>query len=343
MNTDFLPVFNIELRHSFYTDALCSDFELFPLAETQLLMRNRQAIFSFRKTFGKMMMLADATTVTTAAHPISGTDALLFGMTLLNPALANITTEWPSPKKIFLFTNADNLTDPATSAVTLSRQEISLSPKVIVHAINESVAGTATLKNDTGALVATQTFGTGLNGTELPFDVQHLPSGLYTVTETTTDGPVDYLYYADNQLLFKNIFGLIRIVNQPAFPFSYDGKPVYRVSFTPKSAQWKYYVVAPAMSGADIGNLSVVQTGAGSSAIVFTKTYPVPAADKTAPILSTDTSKVALFTSNLSLAYQQAPRKQIELRKGSATVLSNLPNPDIRQPATGTTEMFIYV
>ncbi len=340
MNTDFLPVFQVELMHSFYTDALCSDFELFPLPETQQLMRNRQAIFSFRKTFGKMLIMADGTT---AAHPIGGTDALVFGMTLLNPALANFTTEWPSPKKIFLFTNDGNTTDPATTPVTLIRSEISLSPKVIVHNIVESVAGTATLKNDAGALVATQKFDAGMNGTELPFDIQHLPSGLYTVTETTTDGSIDYLYYADNQLLFKNIFGLIRIVNQATFPFNYDGKPVYRVSFTPKSAQWKYYVVAPAMSGADIGNLTVVHTGAGASALVFTKTYPVPATDQNASILSADTSKVVLFTSNTSVAYQQAPRKQIELRKGPSTVLSNLPNPDVRTPATATTEMFIYV
>lgn len=340
MNTDFLPVFQVELRHSFYTDALCSDFELFPLAETQQLMRNRQAIFSFRKTFGKMLIMADGTT---AAHPITGTDALVFGMTLLNPALANITAEWPSAKKIFLFTNDGNITNPATSPVTLIRSEISLSPKVIVHTINETAEGTATLKNESGALIATQAFAAGMNGSELPFDVQQLPSGLYTVTETTEDGPSDHLYYADNQLLFKNIFGLIRIVNQSTFPFNYDGKPVYRVSFTTKSAQWKYYVVAPAMSGADIGNLSVVQTGAGSSAIAFTKTYPVPAADTTVPVLSADTSKVALFTSNIPLAYQQAPRKQIELRKGSSTILGNLPNPDVRQPATGTTEMIIYV
>jgi hypothetical protein len=345
MVTNFRQVLQIELYHSFYKKLNCGDFSLFALSETQKLLRNRQAIFSFKqsseKSFGKMLILENADG-TTAKHPIDKGDVLLFGMELQKPFLGNITVEWPSPKKIFLYTNVGNLTDPAISAVELIRSEISLTGKVINHTIVSNSALTLELINENGTLIESLSLPAGVAGREQQFDLQQHSSGLFTIRETAGFVAADYIYYADDALLFKNIFGLIRIVNQSAFPFNYDGKPIYQISFTAKSSSWKYYVVAPNLPGTDAGTtLSIEDTGrTGLSKILFSKTYPVPGTDKIASMLYKDLSKVVLFTSASPLVFEQSPRQKIELRKGTLTLIDNLPNPDISKP---TTEMFIYV
>jgi hypothetical protein len=345
MNTAFRQVFQIELLHSFYKKLNCNDFSVFAVSETQKLLRNRQAIFSFKqsaeKTFGKLLILDNAAG-TTAEHPIEADDALVFGMELLNPVIANVTVEWPSPKKIFLYTNVGNLTDPAVSPVELIRSEISLKGKGFTHTIVSNSAVKLQALNEDGIVVESYTFPAGNAGREQGIDLQKHANGLYTIRETVGAVDSDYIIYADDALLFKNIFALIRIVNQSAFPFNYDGKPVYQISFTAKSSSWKYYVVAPNLPGADAGTvLSIEDTGrTGPSTILFSKTYPIPAADKTAPMLFKDLTKVVLFTSTSSLVFEQTPRQKIELRKGALTLIDNLPNPDISKQ---TTEMFIYV
>jgi hypothetical protein len=341
MNTAFRQVLQIDLLHGFYRDTRCRDFSVYALPDTQKLLRNRQAIFSFKESFGKMLILEDVSG-TTAAHPIETGDTLVFAMELLTPALANFTVEWPSQRKIFLFTNEGNLTDPALGNVPLLRSEISLSAKVLTHRVVSNSALTIELRNETGMLIETVAVDAGSADAERAFDIQKHPNGLFTVTEVVGMVSTNYTYYADDALLFKNIFGLIRIVNQSAFPFNYDGKPVYQISFTAKSSAWKYYVVAPNLPGTDAGTvLNIEDIGRPpASAILFSKTYPIPPDDKTAPMLSKDLSKVVLFTSTGLLVYQQAPRQEIELRKGTMTLIGNLPNPDVSKP---NTEMFIYV
>jgi hypothetical protein len=345
MNTAFRQVLQIELLHSFYKKLNCNDFSVFAVSETQKLLRNRQAIFSFKqsaeKTFGKLLILENVAG-TSAEHPIEADDMLVFGMELQNPVLANITVEWPAPKKIFLYTNVGNLTDPALSAVTLIRSEISLRGKCFTHTLVSNDALTLEALNEKGAVVESFVFAAGNAGREQTIDLQRQASGLFTIREKVGVVNTDYIIYADDALLFRNIFALIRIVNQSAFPFNYDGKPIYQIRFTAKSSSWKYYVVAPNLPGTDAGSvLSIEDTGrTGPSAILFTKTYPILGTDKIAPMLFKDLSKVVLFTSNSSLVFEQTPRQKIELRKGALTLIENLPNPDISKQ---TTEMFIYV
>jgi hypothetical protein len=341
MNTAFRQVLQIDLQHSFYKENKCSDFDVFAVSDTVKLLRNRQAIFSFKQSFGKLLILENSGG-TSAAHPIATADALVFGMQLLNIRLANITTEWPAQKKIFLFTNVGNLTDPSIAPVELIRSEISLSGKIVTHKIISNSALQLDIKNESGQVIDSRRIDAGSANTEQAFDLQGFENGLFTITETVGLVTTDYNYYADDTLQFKNIFGLIRIVNQSAFPFNYDGKPVYQISFTAKSSTWKYYVVAPGLPGTDAGTvLSLADIGrTGPATILFSKTYPIPAGDKTAPMLFKDLSKVVLFTTTSALVYQQIPRQQIELRKGAMTLIGNLPNPDTSKP---TSEMFIYV
>lgn len=341
MNTNFRQVLQIDVYHDFYRESRCADFNVFTLPVTQNLLRNRQAIFRSKNGFGKMLILENVEG-TTAAHPFVEGDVLLFGMELLNPSLSNFTVEWPARRKVFLFTNVGNVTNPATTPVELIRSEIALSGKIITHVVVSNSAMTLEVKNENGVLVDSIAINAGSAGGEFSFNVQQHSNGLFTISEIVLGVPTDYIYYADDALLYKNIFALIRIVNQSTFPFNYDGKPFYRISFTSKSSNWKYYVVAPNLPGTDAGTtLSIEDIGRpGPSAIAFGKTYPVPPGDKTAPMLFQDLSKIVLFTSVDPLVFQQSPRQQIELRKGALTLIGNLPNPDISKPIT---EMFIYV
>ncbi|HEU4717590.1 MAG TPA: hypothetical protein VFU15_07145, partial [Bacteroidia bacterium] len=238
MVTSFKSIFQVNLLHNFYTDGKCSDFVLFPLNETIDLLRNRQAVFRSKDNYIRTLILGDSSGPG-AAVPLEKNESCYFGMRLITPSFSNITNEYPSDKKIFLFTNENNTSDPSAAAIALERKEIALCGPVINHTVVSAAGVTLKLKNVSGQVIQTKNYAAGSAGTNHQFDIQRLPKGLYTVTED--DGATTiYTYYADNDLVFDSVFGIIRIVNQPDFLFTYDGKPIYQVSFTSRSSLWNY-------------------------------------------------------------------------------------------------------
>jgi hypothetical protein len=339
MRFSFNTIFQVNVLHSFYADGKCNDFVFFPLAETAETLRNHQAIVRSAGNNLRAAILADDGPVK-ARVPLQDKENLLFGMKLNNYAFSNFTNEYPATKKIFLFTNETNVNDPSLAPVPLTKKEIGLAGPVIFHTLITNLAVTLILKSSDGTIISTEKYSAGSKDKVHAFDKQNLAPGLYTVTEDT-GATTDYTYYSDRDLLSETVFGIIRIVNQPAFNFTYDGKPIYTISFTAKNSSWRYYVVARSLSGADINALNIFDAGrTGLNVIGFTRTYPVPANDTTAPLLANDLSKVTLFTSNNPLVWQQTPRQRIELRKSGTTLLSDLPNPDIQSPET---KMYIVI
>jgi hypothetical protein len=334
MVTDFKSIFRFDLLHTYYTSGKSMNFSLFPLKETGEKLRNHQALFRAFENYGRTLILANAAG-TTAQQPLALGDSLYFGMKLNTAAFSNMTNEFPLSKKIFLFTNENNLSNPTVATVELERKTITLTGPVINHVIVTNLAVSLQLRKSDGTLLNTMSAAAGSVGKEKSFDLQQMSPGLYTITEVAGTSIV-YTYYVDAELNASGVFGIIRIVNQSAFPFIYDGKPTYNISFTAKSNTWKYYVAAPAFSSTDVGTrLSINDAGrTGASAISFTKTYPVPSTDPVAPLLCSDTSKVVLFTSNSPLLWMQSPRKRIELRKSGTAIVSDLPNPDPNKPGT---------
>jgi hypothetical protein len=334
MNSTFRTVFEFSLLHSFYSDTRCCDFSVSPVNETARVMSNHKILFRNRDHSSTVLIMADDTN-TTAARPMTSNGELLFAMRLNSAAFSNFTAEYPSAGKIFLFTNSD---DPTIQELT--REEISICGTFLSHRVVSNIAVTLTLKDRKGTVLSRTVLPAGSAGETHQFNVKLPGSDFYTVTEDVT--ATSYTYYSDRELAATSVFGLIRIINHASSPFAYDGKPNYTITFTPRTRAWLYYVVAPGMSGADISSqLNVVDVPeTGMSPIMFVKTYPVPVNDKTAALLHKDTSKVILFSSNQQLAFSQAPRKRIELRKNGTVLINHMPNPDVSAPGP---EMFIYV
>lgn len=333
MTSTFKNIFGLSLHHDFYREEKCCDFSIFPVSDTTRVMSNHAVLFRSKENAVFAVTLANEAD-TAPARPLKSDAALLFALKLDTPAFSNFTNENPSAGKIFLFTNSKIAGVPE-----LIRQEIALTGTFLQHRIVTNLAVTLLLKDTAGNELARASFEAGSAGITWQFDVK-LTNDFYTVTESAT--ATSYTYYADKDLVSSGIFGIVRIINHATLPFTYDGTLNYTITFTSRTQPWSYYVVAPGMSGADIMNqLTVVNVpDTGMSAIVFTKTYPVPANDKTAPLLYKDTSKVALFASNQQLAFSQVPRKRIELRKNGTVLINHMPNPDVFAPGT---EMFIYV
>lgn len=334
MTSTFKNIFELALYHDFYKEEKCCDFTLLPVSAAARMMSNHGALFRTKENNAFAVILSDASD-TTAARPIRPDVSLVFAMKLDNYAFSNFTNEFPSAGKIFLFSN--NI-DPTITE--LDREEIFLCGNFLQHRIVSNLAVMLVLKDAGGNELARSSFEAGSSGIAWQFDVKLPANDFYTVTEDVTGDT--FTYYSDKDLLVSGIFGLIRITNHATSPFTYDGALSYTISFTSSSRTWRYYVVAPGMSAADItAQLSVVNVpDLGMTAIAFTKTYPVPANDKTAPTLHKDTSKIALFASDQQLAFQQVPRKRIELRKNGTVLINHMPNPDVYAPGT---EMFIYV
>lgn len=334
MANTFRTVFELSVLHNFYSDLRCRDFSLFPVSDTARLMRNHTMLFRNNENASRVLILADELNLT-AARPVASGEGMVFAMKLNNPGFSCFTNEYPSGKKIFLFTN-EGL---APGATELSRKEISLCGKMVSHRIVSNLAVTLILKDRKNQVIASAGFPAGSSGRDHCFEFILPRNDFYTVTEDITS--VVYTYYNDSDLLFSGILGMVQIINQPASPYTYDGNTKYTISFTARSSPWSYYVVAPGMSGTDIGHLSIENVvGTGVTPVHFTKTYPIPPGDKIAPLLHGDTSKIALFVSNESLAFRQFQQKQMRLKKNGTVLINHMPNPDALKPGA---EMFIYV
>lgn len=337
MVSKFGPLFSLNILHDFYSSGLCEDFSVTPVRDTALLLKNHQAVFRFTTSIGSAVIKTEDGTPVAA---ISEKSVLEFSMNLLNPSLLNVTSDVPAIRSAFLYTNSSNVAD-GDGYIELQRTTVKLCGNFLSHYIlSENKVTLILTEVTTGKSITFVSKDAGSQGLEHVFDLQHMPSGLYQVAETSGGTTTTTLYYADKDVQQAAPFGIIRLVNQPAFPFTYNGNEKYTISLSPASSTWNYYVVAPNLSPTDIGNLNILDQGrVGDAQILFDRIDP-DANDQLPGMLAKDATKVALFRSKVELTWQQAARKQIELRKNSTTLIDNLPNPDMRKPGTN---IYIYV
>lgn len=333
----FKPVLDLALLHEFYTNGKCEDFSIAPVAATRALLRQYDVVFRNRENMGHALIRANSSN-TTAARPFPTGTSLVFALRLRNHSFPNFTNEYPAAKKTFLFTTAGVVPAAGEEVFELARTSISISGQLLPHRIVSNAEVTLILQNIDGIEVTRQKYPAGSADQIHSFDLRSMDNGFYSVTESTPAFTTHY--YVDNELAFDNIFGLVQIINKAPTSFTYDGTQKFKISFTAKSTKWTYYVVAPGMPATDLkDNLKIVDNN-NPQTLAFTKTYPLPNTDPTAPLLHKDIAKVARFESNAVIKMRQSARAGLELRKNNTVLIGHMPNPDVKNP---TTQMFINI
>lgn len=343
MTDKYQTLFSIELLHTYYTDGKCSDLTIEPVAASAKAMQGLHLVSRNSGNMATVLFKTDG-----ASQPfiaVADETTFSFALKLKEPRFRNITDNLPGSNGIItIYTNETNTagTDQKTE---LDAEQAVLCGSLISYTITSNNTVTLSLENEAGTTIASRTYPAGAKDEMHRFEMSGYEAGVYKVTED--DGVIvnEQLYYSDAELASSKVFAVARITNRAAKPFGYEGKEKYKITYTPVSHKWSYYVVAENLTNAEFASLAVTDQGFGTTEdnraqIVFAAVNPIPETDKTPGYLTANTSRVALFTSSAAVAMREKTRKQIKLMKSGSELISNLPNPS---PDAANAEMFIYL
>jgi hypothetical protein len=178
------------------------------------------------------------------------------------------------------------------------------------------------------------------NNATFPVNVQPYGPGKFTLT---VDGAQELVFYADNQLIGKSVFGIIEMFRSSSVPlinrFTDINNDVVEKTYTLKIDKrktfWKYYIVLKYSPKTVPTDLSVA--------------YPdqlVTFARQGVKLLSDGTSAVP-FVSDTELAIQDEPVRSVQLQKANSNqqtivLADHLPNPSITSLTPDVNDNKIY-
>jgi hypothetical protein len=335
MKVEFRQLFKVNFAHGFYTNGKCDDFTIAPTTDTQFILRQHQCMFRVEETSVKIVSKLKADKSGPEVMFREGA-VLSFGIQLKRPELYNFTTPSELPKKghVLLFTNYSRT--KTSGYLPLRVQHVRLSGPVVFHEIVTKLAVRITLRNRNNVVLGEASYPQDSNEVQHNFSLQHLPAGIYTVDETTASGTTITTYYVDADLARQNLFAILRIENSSAYPFVYDGTDAYKISFTPASGTWKYYVVVlrtATVTQYEIQDLGSNSYGSRTGPIAFNRIATIPATDKMPAMLETDTKRVILFESRFPITLSEKPRPRLQLQRRTSptavtAIQANLQNPN---------------
>jgi hypothetical protein len=349
MKDQFKSLFRIDCRHTFYTDGRCADFSLQPTAETAQLLRSRRSVFRWGGDAGAVIyQLNEAGSAPILSFQTG--DALVFVISTRSSELFQITTatELPASGTIKLYSNHSRTV--SSGYLSLQSADVKLSAAVLTHKVISNTAGVAAIYNRAGTEITSTVFAAGSQNKELQFDLQLLSPGIYVVAETSGMVTTNTTYYVDSELARQQIFGILYIENNSAYPYDYSGNDAYKLSFTATSRTWNYYMVMP--STATFSEYEIEDKSGGTNRysdsvagpITFNRITSIPGSDTIAPMLQSSGKTVVLFQSQQPVSFAQKARGKLQFTHkallGDKSIVAELPNPDIRK--TGT-NMFIYI
>ena len=166
-------------------------------------------------------------------------------------------------------------------------------------------------------------------GTKALYSNQAIASGGSTEHEL----PFAALSDAEAATLRPGLFGRVDVASTAALPFSPDATYSYTINFQAKAMVWKYYIVSNLVNGQNNFTVTDESPQRAGQPISFTDVVQL---DKKAPADDTAKQLNKLYPgathlridSAQPLAYSEAGRKDIKLRRGEQVLVEHLPNPE---------------
>jgi hypothetical protein len=325
----YLPLFNLYLKHGYYSDGRCFDFELDPTPQTQMLLQGARQLYKGRPDGGQIYVA-----VTDDFAPFVSLQSELifkFYLRLRNqdfPLFTDLSAITLLDSPMFTTTGLKQ-TSTAPVQLTLVSRQVPLVETFFVH---------QPAKKDSFRLN-----GHPIDKIQLPdFEVAGLPN----VTKGTGYDPATRVITIDTQnaaketaftvtypvrpVKQKDVFAFVEI-NLGALPSKIAGPTEFQINFQPKSAKWEYYV----LTRAAVGVIQLVDSAEKTTQIQFEhgvdlKKQP-DSFDKIASSLLDQYSNANIlrFVSTTPVPCQQKPPQVLQLRQDGNQVGATLPNPPL--------------
>jgi hypothetical protein len=330
----FVSLFNLRLKHSFYTDQRCRDFRIEPSAETSRLLRNHRLLFRELPDGFRVAVASDDGRA--PLIPLPTNEIFVFYLRVQNP-------------DFILYTDLSDIAGKAAPVFT----NIGLKPSNVrtLKSADRTASNTETWVVRERIAQAQFTLAgqplEGLNATG--FDIVQ-PAGSAKVkitgynsarktitvdTRTVPESQDLSVRYSVKPRLSRGVFAEVELQYNSSMPaLDHDDDP-FQIQFTAKAARWKYYLLTD-QKGSN-GRFTIedkVATGSPIGFSVQNRTFLNEAPDEldelaTALARQYPELQRFRFVSNEPVRCSDAPRQNLELRSGSNTIFGVMPNPSI--------------
>lgn len=339
-------LFRVEINHSYYTNGVSRDFDIYPTQETAAWLNENNLLF--RKDDTGIRVFYTDTKNSSPSVPFTPFDAveLRFMLFLKSPeTFFNITdlmidSEVYKSGQLLLLKNAAFEEELEISLVNGVR------PFVFSYAFPQVTNTPATAR---GQVEVIDTLGRYVTPDSpdpqdvipnqegifsYPMDLTGFPRGEYTFKTTVNDlDLIEKRVYVDNRVLAEKPFGLVAI-SLPASTDDFEPNTLFKAALSVKEPIWKYYLLMKNLNPG--AGYSVIDSMAGST-YTFTEKDPVEINGIT----------TLVFESDQQIPLSEIPLKTIQLRNNTAAVLiDGLANPTVNviSSSPGNPEVYkIYV
>ena len=341
-------LFRVELNHSYYTDGVSRDFDIYPTQETATWLHENKMIFR-RDDTGMRVFYTD-TKNTDPSVPFTPFDAvelrfMLFlksTETFFNITDLMIDSEVYTSGQLLLLKNNAFAEELEISLVNGVKPFVFsyVFPKETPDPVPPTARGQIEVIDPLGRNVTPDSpdpqdvIPNPEGFFSYPIDLTGFPRGAYTFKTKVDDlDLIEKQVYVDNRVLAENPFGLISI-QLPASANEFEPDTVFKATLNQKEPIWKYYLLMKNLNPE--AGYSVVDSQDGST-YTFTEEDPVEINGIT----------TLVFKSDQQIPLSEIPLNKIRLLDNTAQVLiDGLANPTINviSSSPGNPEVYkIYV
>ena len=333
----FATLFELRLRHDYYADGRCRDFDVTPTLRTATVLRNHRA--QVRALPDGVRVLCATTAAGQAFIPIPAGTRLDFDLRLSNPDFALFTDMGALEKqRAALYSNT---TAPVEGVVelTLSSLDVFESETLRVAAPGPNEPFVLRGKPVEGVETTEFRVTAGADAPTPPFVYYSaLDKRLLLDTGGATIGQVLDVRYPVREPGSRRRFARVSIDVDESIT-SPDSATRLQVTFGARAARWAYYFVTDLTE--DVAAVAIVDTSSapevrfGSANRLDLNTAP-ELDDVVAGDLARRYPRLRRirFLSDERIACRESPRKGLELHVGGSVLPGMLPNPSIREFAT---------
>ena len=338
----FLPLFELRVRHAFYSDGRCADFAIEPTLETQRLLRNHRSIT--RRLPDGLRVITAVTDAGNVFIPFSKGAKFAFEMRLENAEFPLFTHLGEvGAQAAPLYTNAAL---PAPDALELGLRSAEAWFKETLAVSDPSASERFVLGGRPIAGLVAGDFQVESAGSIQRVAGYDENNKLISVdSRSALQGQAFTVTYRLQPVMGRGVWARIEIHANDTLPkLQAPSEPPreFRVSFRAKRARWAYYCVT------DLGNavtaFSIVDTSSSGEVLPlgFSEsnrtdlgTHPDPS-DPVPGELAERHPKLRRFRflSDEPIACQQAARKGLEFHLDGSRLPGPLPNPAFRDYST---------
>jgi hypothetical protein len=339
MNIQYNTLFSINLRHNYYANGLCPDFDIVPTAECQAFMRRFEL---GAKLLGGVLLVYFEESVATGKPRVKVEDWLPFRfvMQLKQSAFYNYTV-LPKATKPFFFSNLDeNGVEkvPNTEGSFLSKNatpdladliDIKSNAFSVQHPLGTTQIKLSLFRPQTGFELVKTMEARPLT-TTTAVSLPTFQNGLVKV-ENNSDGTPQY-FYADAAISGSKPFGIIEIWRNPTR--LYTPPQVFNLKWERKKDFWRYFIIkreAETDFSIKIENVKAAEYPSARFDVINE-------ADQTAKekqIISNYTdAAIDLFRSSVELPQFERPFGKINLSDTMGRIDILLPQPTFRSTDT---------